>query len=1053
MFVSINSKKKRKSEASEKKSSNIASFLSKASTSKSPNLSRKDDGFLTYEELVYWQQNFKLPNCEAGTTPLNPNRRRSSKSLPDPPVKELSLNEWMAWQNVPSQVHKIAHSRRTEHLIEILEFIELHGERDSGDDAYDVEMMTFLNEEDLVRPEDDAMILGDADDNGGNNDNTEKNKKKKKSISKENESDRNKNNNLKQSKITRKAKKSKSTSPQQKTKWREYLKGFENDDNDFDTGAMESKNTEEKQDNELESLTDQIPNESLENQEAAKGTEDILPENQDTEMEEEDEDDAFHVSSQTFSQLLPSLTPQKVNVLRTRITDDTDINAQSIPLPPSLDSLDEISPFTGDKSSTSCDKETARKSCREKIFSCRRNINPFDETEVVMGPENDEKLPGDKTKNLTSRRAGKSIIEEPPVLDLDFDFENEINEKSKIKKNPSKHLTKNISTLSPMKKLIEDPPEIGFDFGFENEFGKFASEEENLMLEDEESSKSNQDLSVRSQSRNARFFPEKIDPLVSGESEDDFQEKARHQSSQPSDNCGFGAGVVCKNKASEVPDDDIEIEFGDDSLADGLLADLDEEEFGRNGIKNHPKSGNNQGISNDTIRKSKDESVNMNARKNLHIDTQDDETKIHGENLISRIDTAPKKSKLKLSSKEKSLCDNSLSKSILKLGAFERNAENSTKKPFNFDTDSEEVFDQSTHREDAKKFEIKSIAHQKLGKIDGNLGENAKIKEDFNFKKPDAIPGSRGNNFNRSTVVSPKSCKNPNHENSETMNPVFTSSPLRKSLKLNSKSNVIKKQDNSNRELSSCREFEEEKNSKLYKMQNNQTQSYSPFKDLRTSPCPTDKYSDVRHSAAQVKKDDAHKSDSDDSPILRKPLREGLANRGLEENVNNINSAKCNREDLGIILNSDDSPVVRKKSKSRTLQNIAAISPLQGSQSSLRELDVHDGESPVVRRRSKAKIRDGNVFAIAESDEEFEDDVQETDLRHVKDDGCNLAKAKGTSENRVSWNNEKMKGIRNRKFVGTPDSEEEFLQENRKGTLLTARAQSKPFHGFVSPPF
>lgn len=1016
--VFIDSKKKRKSETSERRSSNITSFLGKPGTSKSPNLSRKDDGFLTYEELIYWQENFKLPNCEAGTTPQNSNRRRSRKSLTDPPIKELSLNEWMAWQNVPSQVYKITHSRRTEHLIEILEFIELHGENaDAGDDGYDVEMMTFLNEEDLLRPEDDAMILGDADDNGGDNEKvvnsknkTEKSKKKKKSV--ENDSNKNKNNDAKQSKITRKPKKSKSISPQQKTKWREYLKGFENDDQDFDTGEIEAKNLEEKQNN------DEIPLEILdgEKEESAEGTKKVSLENNAMEMEEED--DAFEVSSQNFSQLLPSLTPLKDNVLRTRITDVTDNHA--IPLPPSLDSLDEISPFTFDKNSTSCDKENMQKSCQDKIISCRRKVSQFKEPEVVgIGC-----LFGEKTKNFTCRTLGKSDIEEPPDLDLDLDFENEMDEKWKNENNGSNESTKNFST-SRKKDLIEVPLELDL----ENEFGEFDNEEENLIFEKDKSFKMGKNLRVKSQSRSTDFSPEQTDPLFA-EGEDDFQEKASSQSSKPRKNSGFGAGVVCKNKTSDVFDDDIEIEFGDDSLADGLLADLDEEEFERNSLNNHSKTGNNQGLSRKTVKKSKDE------RKNLHIDNQDDENQVHGENDFSRSETAPKKSKLKLSSKEKSSCDNSLKNSILKLGAFERNTVNSTKKSFNFVTD-------STHEDmERKKFENKSEAHSNLGKTDDNSGENPQRIEDFNFKKPDAILGNRTIKFNRS-AISPKSCTN--RENTETTSPVLTSSPLRKSLKLNSKSNPMKKQDNINRKWPSCDEFEEEKSSKISEMQKDQKQNCSPFKDLRSSPFRTEKYSrsfDITHNEIQVKeKDDTHKSDSGDSPILQKPLRERLASRGLEDNVNNINSTKCNQKELGIILNGEDSPVVRKKSKSRTLQNIAAISPLQGSQNSLRELDVHDGESPVVRRRSKAKIRDGNVFAIAESDEEFEDDIQETDLQALEDEVCNEVKAHNRLENQRDRNSNKIRGISNRNLVGASDSEEEFLVGNRKGRFLTAHAQ------------
>ena len=44
---------------------------------------RSSDGLLTYEELVYWQDHFKLPDHEAGLTPQVTLKKASRRSLSD----------------------------------------------------------------------------------------------------------------------------------------------------------------------------------------------------------------------------------------------------------------------------------------------------------------------------------------------------------------------------------------------------------------------------------------------------------------------------------------------------------------------------------------------------------------------------------------------------------------------------------------------------------------------------------------------------------------------------------------------------------------------------------------------------------------------------------------------------------------------------------------------------------------------------------------------------------------------------------------------------------
>ena len=80
-------------------------------------------------------------------------------------MKQLSLTEWMQWQSVPSAIGSVTHSRRTQHLVELLEFIELHSGRNDGEhDCYDAEMITFFDEDDVVKPDIQKDYLSDGID-------------------------------------------------------------------------------------------------------------------------------------------------------------------------------------------------------------------------------------------------------------------------------------------------------------------------------------------------------------------------------------------------------------------------------------------------------------------------------------------------------------------------------------------------------------------------------------------------------------------------------------------------------------------------------------------------------------------------------------------------------------------------------------------------------------------------------------------------------------------------------------------------------------------------
>jgi hypothetical protein len=986
IFSFIHSKKKRKSETSENKAGNISNFLSKPGSSKSPNLSRKDDGFLSYEELVYWQENFKLPNCEAGTTPQKSNRR-SRRSSTDPPIKGLSLNEWMAWQNVPSPVFKITHSRRSEHLIEILEFIELHGVTGVGeDDAYDVEMMSFLNQEDLVSLEDDAamIVVDDDDDDAGNttensrSKKTGKNQKKKKSISNESdaEGDKRKRNNMKQTKL-KKSKNSKSISPQQKTKWREYLKGFENEDNDFDTGEKDANIPEAGKGEPLNPPKDcQNPNDDEVPQECL----DVEPGNKfEIDTPRKEDDDAFEVSSQSFSQLLPSFTPQNAHAFRSRLT-GIDTHAQEVPLPPSLDSLNEISPFTPNKRSGTFENQNMHEN---KMASCRRNISNC--IEMVPGLDGEcgrifrkevDLACGNNAINesgftLETGPRKSDVVLEPPDLDLECGFGKEIHEDLEFENDRSKDLQKGFAMLSESHNtdIVHEAP----DLDLENEFGDFSKDEEDLIFENTGSNDfDGKNLPVESETHKT---PEPPDLMGFDESGDDVHDAVKTLPSKTKEIAGFGAGIVCESNTSDTFDDDIEIEFGDDSLADGLLADLDDEDIESVQI--------NHGFANETVRRFEGENKDNVKESELEINLKDAE-----KNCDMNSNKVTKNYNLKSLSKKDDIGNNGLKNSILRFGAFGRNTTNSPEKNFDLPPQIEKIphcDNHSTHMNVRQSFENKSEA--KSTNATTNFPDENQRK-DFNFKKPNVFLGSRSTKSGQS-VFSPNARGDTTREHTRTSNPVLTSSPIRMHTNLS----------------------------------------------LRNSPCAVERHSgssDTNKDFHSKENDNARRINHVESPIIsQKPLRERIENRRLEDHKNDVHITKDNQLDVGFIPHDEGSPIVRKKSKCRKLLNISSVSPLQVSPNVYNNKSMLDGESPIIRRRSKVKRKNGNVVAIAESDEEVENDIQ-----IIQDEPSNQVKFK-LNEQRYK-NVTKVREFRDRRLVGASDSEEEFMIEHKQGEVFVS---------------
>ena len=234
---------------------NIKKFTTKSLATSS----KKSNGFLTYEELVYWQENFKLPEHEAGLSPQLSVTKKSRRSLSDAkkPVTQISLSEWLPWQTTPHAVKAVTHSRCTEHLIELLEFTELQGGRGDDDESYDLEMMSFLNEDDILKPgqkEEDAgeiiVFENDPDvaceENEGKRKIAKKAKKTRKKLQMEDETDaendgqssRKEGNGENGTTAKKKSKGLKKRSPENKARWKAFLNQFDDQENeDFESDS------------------------------------------------------------------------------------------------------------------------------------------------------------------------------------------------------------------------------------------------------------------------------------------------------------------------------------------------------------------------------------------------------------------------------------------------------------------------------------------------------------------------------------------------------------------------------------------------------------------------------------------------------------------------------------------------------------------------------------------------------------------------------------------------------------------------------------------------
>lgn len=364
---------------------NIKKFTTKSLTTSS----KKNNGFLTYEELVYWQENFKLPEHEAGFSPQLSVTKKSRRSLSDAkkPVTQISLSEWLPWQTTPHAVKAVSHSRRTEHLIELLEFTELQGGRGDDDESYDLEMMSFLNEEDILKPgqkEDDAeeILVFETDPSVACQENedtskiTKKAKKSRKKLQLEDETDaenggqslRKEVNGENGTTAKKKSKGLKKRSPQNKARWKAFLNQLDNqEDEDFESDSANAAAVPDKdkavddcglQRDDDEALDDDLPDigDPCKADDNPAGVdkdytrpndsnEPIASHKEVTCAQECEGDDLSDAASDEMTNLFPPVTPHSQgSVPGFQLQNERFLSMMaSVPTPPSLDALDKMS--------------------------------------------------------------------------------------------------------------------------------------------------------------------------------------------------------------------------------------------------------------------------------------------------------------------------------------------------------------------------------------------------------------------------------------------------------------------------------------------------------------------------------------------------------------------------------------------------------------------------------------------------------------------------------------------------------------------------------------
>ena len=93
------------------------------------------DGFLTSEELRYWDEHLKVPSDEVKSIPSTSTLLSLKSSREHQPAHtessggQFDLSEWTSWQNRLQKAHISGHSVDSVHMVELMEFMELQGIR------------------------------------------------------------------------------------------------------------------------------------------------------------------------------------------------------------------------------------------------------------------------------------------------------------------------------------------------------------------------------------------------------------------------------------------------------------------------------------------------------------------------------------------------------------------------------------------------------------------------------------------------------------------------------------------------------------------------------------------------------------------------------------------------------------------------------------------------------------------------------------------------------------------------------------------------------------
>ena len=313
-------------------------------------------------------------------------RSRRSLSEAKKPDAQASLSDWLPWQTTLHPVKAVTHSRRTEHFVELLEFTELHGAQGDEDESYDLEMMSFLNEEDILKPgetqSDDVEVrarenVDDCEESEGASKIGKKGKKTRKKLKMGEDEAEAKDGGQNSSKEDgaggtaakkNNAKGAKRRSPGNKARWKEFLKQFENKDEDFESddgnAPAESKENmavendlriRDEEDLEIDlpdvgEVLEDVNTKEVDSDETRPQEEvlqscnnELIPLKETERVPVPGCGESFDAATDEFSNLFPSATPD-FHVFNSgfKLQQTRFASVASVPTPPSLDALDKI---------------------------------------------------------------------------------------------------------------------------------------------------------------------------------------------------------------------------------------------------------------------------------------------------------------------------------------------------------------------------------------------------------------------------------------------------------------------------------------------------------------------------------------------------------------------------------------------------------------------------------------------------------------------------------------------------------------------------------------